>query len=107
PAARDYLERRGVSPEEAANLANFGEGSSDDLEQLAALLAPLTERFGLESAFKDWLDALKKIEEIREKRLKNEALEGNLIERELVKTHVFGAIESGNRRLLSDTPKTI
>ena len=107
PAARAYLERRGVSPEDISSLANFGEGSSEDLAELASILSPLTERFGTEPAFKEWLDALKKIEEIREKRLKNEALEGELISRELVKTHVFGAIESSNRRLLSDTPKTI
>ena len=107
PAARAYLERRGVSPEDVSSLANFGEGSSEDLAELASILSPLTERFGTEPAFKEWLDALKKIEEIREKRLKNEALEGELISRELVKTHVFGAIESSNRRLLSATPQTI
>lgn len=83
------------------------EGSNDDLEHLAAVIGPLLERFGTETRFKDWLFALKEIETIREKRLKNEETEGALISRELVKTHVFGAIEAGNRRLLGDSPKTL
>ena len=70
-------------------------------------LRELTDRFGTETAFKDWLDARKKIADTREKELRNEETDGRLIERELVKTHVFGAIEAGNRRLLGDSPKTI
>jgi hypothetical protein len=82
-------------------------GSSDDLEDLANALRPFLERFGTDESFKLWLGALKEIELIREKRLKNEETEGRLISRELVKVHVFGAIEAANKRLLADAPKTV
>lgn len=70
-------------------------------------LRELTDRFGTITTFKDWLDARKKLVDIREKDLKNAETEGELIDRELVRSHVFGAIESVNRRLLGDAPKTI
>ena len=82
-------------------------GSDDDLAYLADTLQPLLERFGTQQAFRDFLVALKTVEEIRGKRLDNEETEGKLIERELVRVHVFGAIESANRQLLTDIPKTV
>lgn len=82
-------------------------GTPEDLERLAETLRPLLERFGTERGFRDWLLGLKDIEAIREKRLGNEETEGLLIPRDFVKTHIFGAIEGTNRRLLSDTPKTL
>ncbi len=79
-----------------------------DISRYADLtLRELVDRFGSVRALKDWLEALKKIEDIREKRLNNEEVQKQLISRELVKTHVFGFLEAGNRRLLGDTPKTI
>ncbi len=83
------------------------EGSAQDLANIARQLRPVVHRFGTRRGLKDWLDALNKLEEIRKKRLDNEETEGRLIARELVKTHVFGAIEGSHRRLLSDFPKTI
>lgn len=82
-------------------------GTAEDLEHLAEVLRPLLDRFGTERGFRDWLLGLKDIEAIREKRLGNEETEGLLIPRDFVKTHIFGAIEGTNRRLLSDTPKTL
>lgn len=80
----------------------------DDVETFVDLtLRELTDRFGTETNFKDWLDARKKIADIREKDLKNDETEGRLIERELVRTHIFGSIEASHRRLLGDMPKTI
>lgn len=84
-----------------------GDGSPEDLEALAETLRPLLERFGTETSFKDWLDSLKRIEEIREKRLKNEETEGLLIRVEPVKVLVFAVIDSAQRRVLSDAPRTI
>lgn len=81
-------------------------GSREDLIRLRKVFAPLIARFGTGRMFRDWLDALKGIEDIRKKRLDNEETEGRLISRELVKTHVFGAIEGSHRRLLGDLPKT-
>lgn len=84
-----------------------GAGSDEDLTRLARTLRPVLARFGTERNFKDWLDALKVIEDIRQKRNNNDEQEGRLIERVLVKTHVFGAIDGSHRRLLGDFPKTI
>ena len=79
-----------------------------DISRYADLtLRELEGRFGSVRALKDWLEALKKIEDIREKRLNNEEVQRALISRELVKTHIFGFLDAGNRRLLGDTPKTI
>lgn len=84
-------------------------GDADDVEALIGQLTidEVVRRFGTRAKFRAWLDARKKLEDIREKELKNDETLGRLIERELVKTHVFGAIEAGNRRLLGDTPKTL
>lgn len=79
-----------------------------DIEGIEDLtLRELTARFGTTLEFKDWLDARKKVADIREKDLKNFETEGKLISRELVEHHVFGAIENANRQLLADSPKTI
>jgi hypothetical protein len=82
--------------------------SWDDIEQYAdQSLRWLTERFGTATAFVDWLDARKTISDIRAKDLKNDELAGRLISRDLVKAHVFGAIENANRRILGDASTTI
>lgn len=65
------------------------------------------ERYGTVTHLRDWLLALKEMEAIREKRLKNEESEGKLIPREPVRAYVFGAIDAANRRLLNDSSKTI
>ncbi len=67
----------------------------------------VVSKFGTVTAFKDWLGALRTIEEVREKNLRNAETDGNLISIRLVQTHVMGALESGYRRLLTDSPKTI
>jgi RNA-binding protein YhbY len=79
-----------------------------DFDRYADLtLRELIDKHGSKTGLKDWLDARKVIAEIRGKDLKNAELEGQLISRELVKVHVFGAIEAANRRLLADAAKTI
>ena len=70
-------------------------------------LRELVEAFGTDKQFSLWIDARKVIEDIRYKQLRTAKEEGILIPRELVKTHIFGAIEAANVRLLSDTPKTL
>lgn len=79
-----------------------------DVEQYADwTLRQISDQFGTVTAFKDWLDARKKQVSVREKELKNWEAEGMLIPRDAVRTHVFGAIDGVNRRLLQDVPKTI
>lgn len=84
---------------------------SREVENLDAVadmtIREVVANFGTVTAFRDWLHSLKTIEFVREKNLRNAETDGNLISTRLVKNHVLGAIESGNRRLLTDSPKTI
>lgn len=70
-------------------------------------LKDLVAKFGTGAQFKEWTVAKKNLENIRTLQLKNEEKEGELISRELVRIHLFGALESTNLRLLTDAPKTI
>ncbi|HET9954162.1 MAG TPA: hypothetical protein VFQ61_06650 [Polyangiaceae bacterium] len=80
----------------------------NDLNEIADMtLRQIGAAFGTVTGFRDWLEARRKLEELREKELRNAEADGKLISIKLVRTHVFGAIESGNRRLLTDSPKTI
>lgn len=83
------------------------EGSDVDLEALSRRIRPIVDRFGSMHGLRDWLAALKTIEEIRTKRLDNDETEGSLIRREGVRVYLFGAIEAANVRLLRDASKTI
>lgn len=65
------------------------------------------DTFGSRRGVRDWLEALKLIEAIRKTRLDNDETEGELISRELVRTHVFGAIEALHQQLLADLPRTL
>jgi hypothetical protein len=53
------------------------------------------------------LSRRKRAAEAEKLELANAQTRGALISRELVKTHVFGAIEAANKRLLGDAAKTI
>lgn len=76
------------------------------IEDLAdQTLRYICQHFGTGRALKDWLDARKKIEDVRHAELDNGRLEDTLVSRERVKTAVFGIIEASNRRLLQDFPK--
>jgi len=81
----------------------------DDIRDLAdkMTLSELIKKFGTDTRFVDWLKAVKAIEDIHEKRLKNAATQKDLIPRKFVETHVFGYIETSNIRLLNDSPRTI
>lgn len=70
-------------------------------------LAEIVEQFGTIRSFKDILEAHEKRERARKNRLDNEQTEGNLIERERVRTHVLGFIEASHKRILSDAAKTV
>lgn len=127
PAAKAYLEKHGakapvrpkdpqveaqkrVAREPDAALDSADPMDADELDRAepyaSMTLTDLIDRFGSRRAFKDYLEALKKIEDIRKTRLDNDETEGELISRELVRVKVFGALEAGNRRLLMDLPKT-
>lgn len=79
----------------------------DDLDEFRDwTLQQLLDEFGTARRFVDWLDAMRKLEDVRAKRLANLEREGKLIQREPVRTHVFGIIDATFRRLLTDAPKT-
>ena len=80
----------------------------DELGQFAEMkLKTLLKRYGTLGQFKDLLSATKLIEEILAKRISNAKASGDLISREHVHAHVFGAIESILIRLIQDSPRTI
>lgn len=70
-------------------------------------LREIINTFGTDYRFNEWLKAVKNIEDIKEKRIKNEHSMGSLISREFVRSHIFSLIETSNIRLLSDSPRTI
>ena len=79
-----------------------------DLQHVLHLtIGELLKQFGTEGQFKAWLDAKKTIAETKIKELKVAEAEGALIPREVVKVHIFGAMEASNLRILTDTPKTL
>lgn len=98
----------GASDVKAKAAAKAPGATNPKVEGLLSLtLRELYQRYGTETQFKDWLDAVKKIEDIREKRLKNEEFEGLWVSRDMVQTHVMGLLDGFTRRLLSDAAKTI
>lgn len=80
----------------------------EDIDQYGHMsLHDIAQRFGSMTAHADWLDMRKTQVDIREKEIKTGALEGKLVPRDWVMTHVFGALERAFKQLLQDAPKTI
>lgn len=116
PAFLEFLEKRDVDPTEADleapersdSDAHPDDGSPQTMIDIQELrVREIGERFGGQIEFSGWLKSLKLSEEIREKRLKNDANDGSMIDRELVKDRVFGYIDEVQRRLLADSVKTM
>lgn len=78
--------------------------SVSDLLQLT--FAEISERYASFEGFSDWLDARKKVGEIDRLETQNRERRGELVSRELVKTHVFGPIHTGFEQLIRDVPRT-
>jgi hypothetical protein len=93
-------------PQNSGDLTDDGTpGFIVDVMQLR--LGELSDKFGGRAELTEWLKAGKIAEDWRTARLKNDETDGTLIPRELVATHVFGAIDEQNKRLLTDAVKTI
>ena len=82
-------------------------GDNDVAGVMDLTLRELIVRFGTAPQFKDWADAVKTVSDIILKDLTADEKKKKFIRRSLVKTHIFGAIENMNRRLLGDLPKTL
>ena len=85
---------------------------SIDIPQEIQSVADLSLReiiglYGTNTRFIEWLNAIKAIEMIEEKRLKNAKAEGTLVARELIFDHVIEPIDATIRQMLTDGVKTI
>lgn len=93
-----------TTPEPPNEESHFSE--DDDIKDVLHLtLAEIVERHGTSSQFRVWVDAKKAIVDVQTRVVKLAALQKTLIPRALVENHIFGAIETGNLRLLRDTSK--
>lgn len=80
----------------------------EDIEGLADMsLRELIARFGTGYRFLDWLKALKEIEAVSEKRIKNAQSAGRLVSRDLVEVGVIDPFNSAHVRLMTDGAKAI
>lgn len=80
----------------------------DDIGELGDLpLRDLVAKFGTAAHFKIWLTALKEIEAINEKRIKNAQSQGKLVSRTLVETGVIDPINAAHIKIMTDGAKAI
>jgi hypothetical protein len=70
-------------------------------------LRDLRHSFGLPESMLTWLEIRRKAEDLRGREIVNNERMGALIPRELVRAHIFGALEQLAQRLLTDTPQTL
>lgn len=103
PVVREYLESKELPTSAKAPFQD----PADIRVLLDCRLREIVDWFGTLEGFADYVDVRKKIAETHKTELYNQRQAGELIERELVRTHVFGALEAMNLRLLTDTPKTV
>jgi hypothetical protein len=111
PAAVAYARRCGVgevavpAPARPAN-ERFDEPANVD-ELLDLTYRQITDKFGSNQGFADFVSVRKVIADTRRLELKNEAADGTSISRELVRQNIFGLLDGCFRRLLGDSAKTI
>ena len=80
----------------------------EDLGEIANwTVQAVVDKFGTRRGFIDWLKALRAIEDVHEKRIKNAQLAGRLVSRRLVATGVIDVFNSANVRLMTDGAKAI
>jgi hypothetical protein len=99
----------GHTPDEAQELLDaVARKLRVSVDEIARMdLRQVVERWGTQHEVKDWLMALRTLEDIRAKQIENETKQGLVIKRELVQAHVFGHIEAVNKRLLQDAPSKL
>jgi len=118
PDAVAYLakKKRGVpNPAGALGMGKAPEAQAarDSLEKtdikkiLDLSLREILRTFGTKQQFRDWVDLIKSLEIIHEKRLKNAKAEGELVSRDLIKKGVIDPLDNMHKRLLADGARTI
>jgi len=102
---------RGMTTEDTRHKRRGGPAPHELPEHIAQYadltLRQIIDKFGTDYAFLDYLRALKEIEVVNEKRIKNAKAEGELVSRELVKRGIIDPIDSALTNLLTDGAKTI
>ena len=79
-----------------------------DRDELARMtLRQIARRFGTVRQFESLLGALKTLADIRLKDDRHLEFEGSVVTRELVQTHVMGALEKLSRHLAKPVPDTV
>jgi len=91
--------------DEAAQLVD--DEKKDVEAYLGMTLHDIITTFGSAVEFVEWLKSAKLIEDIKEKRIRNQTSLGNFIPRDYVKNHIFAMLETTHVRLLNDSPRTI
>lgn len=95
--------------EQKKHLSNFDISSlpADLSEWIDEPLRKILDVFGTDTALKDFVDSVGKMETATEKRLKNEEKKGNLVSRDLMKKLWFDPVEEFHQKLLADAPGRI
>ena len=105
---RSYQPATAIPPAAQQSVDDLTPDIPDDLAELADLtLREVVARYGTLSRFVDILRALKSIEDIQEKRLKNAQTDGTLVTRKLVKVGIVDVFNSAHLRIMADGAKTI
>lgn len=104
-------EARRVTKKDEA-LANVGRNRTPDPNAPLApfydyTLREILQKFGTDTAFNDWLKAIKTLEEVETKRLANAQKRGDLVAREVVQRGVVDTLDAAFRRMLTDGARTI
>lgn len=80
----------------------------DDLNEIGSwTIDEVVQKFGASPAFLDWVKALKEIEAIVDRRIKNNKALGKLVSIKFVEQHVISNFDNIHSRMLDDGSKTI
>ncbi len=116
PASRSVSGNEAVrATKKSEALERFNEEPNTELREIPDDLARLADwtirdvvhRWGTDVAFVDWLKAVKEIEMVAERRLKNAQARGELISRHVVKSGMIDTLDGAFTRMLTDGAKTI
>lgn len=112
PPARDDSDDDGDTVETKINPALDVDGHiveiPEDIQMYADMtLREIIKQFGTAQRFNDFLKAVKEIEMINERRLKNAEKQGQLVSRSLIKVGIIEPIDTAHNKLLTDGAKKI
>lgn len=90
------------------NMPSFINLKADTINNLLSMtLKEIIEQFGNEIRFKNWLDAARKLIDMRLKLIELDNKQSTLISRDVIEKHIFGYWDGLQGRLLSDAPRSI